>query len=232
MRIELNSAVFLCSFDAEYPFAVRQTAVTVATLCEWPQGKGLLWATWEVEKLTLFSLCFCSWLPFKMPSSITCPEPLPFISPLLDLLLHNCSRVGALWPPLLELHSDCAFNFLQTNRALWPPLSFPGALQLPHYPRPIFDLLQFIVSRIHLLLPPSLGNEQGCLRSQARQSMGVTKSREWLSDWTTTTRKEGERVMKCCLWDRHTRHVAFKGQGGGEFSICSLALCVGVFTLS
>lgn len=174
----LNSAVILGSFDAESAFAVRQTAVTVATFCEWPQGKGLLWATWEAEKLTLFSLCFCSWLTFKMPSSITCPEPLPFISPLLDLLLHNCSRIGALWPPLLELHSDCAFKFLQTNHALWTPLSFPGALQLPHYPRPIFDLLQFIVSRIYLLFPPSLGNEQGCSGKSSQAVHGVMKSQK------------------------------------------------------
>ena len=208
MRIELNSAVIPCSSDAESPFAVRQTAVTVAPLCKWPQGKGLLWATWEVEKLALSSLCFCFWLPFKMPSSITCPEPLPLISPLLDLLLHNCSRVGALWPPFLELHSDCAFKFLQTNHALWTPLSFPGALQLPHYPRPIFDLLQFIVSRIYLLLPPSLGNEQGCSGQSSQAAGGITNSRTLLSVWTTTTTgKEGEWVMKCRLWDRHTRHI-------------------------
>lgn len=119
----------------------RQIAVTIATLCKWPQGKGLLWATWEFQELALFSMCFCLWLPFKMPSSLTWPNLLLFISPSPELLLLDGSRVGAICPSFLQLHLECAFKFFQTSHTLWTLLSFPGALQPPHYPRPIFDSL-------------------------------------------------------------------------------------------
>ena len=148
----------------------------------------MLWATGEFEELALFSLCFCLWLPFKMPSGIGYPDVLPFISPLPDFVLHYCSRVGAIWPPLL---GDLGLSVLTNVSSILDTSELPWGSQLPHYPRPVFDLLQFIVSCIYLLLPLSLGNE-----------------------WGRGGGRRGSRVyIKYCVLGSHAPHREFRGPG-------------------